>query len=103
VATEAERLRDAEGLPGYERRDLLADLASRLDTLLARLTGPVYEPLRRLVADVVAGGDVDALWAKARKVLDEFALNKSTPNESAPRESAPNESTSKRRTSFWRR
>ncbi|MCS7478556.1 VIT domain-containing protein [Umezawaea endophytica] len=98
VATEAGRLRDAEGLPAYERRDLLADLASRLDTLLARLTGPVYEPLRRLVAGLLAGGDVNALWTKARQVLDEFAQTKSTTNSSTPDESTP-----KRRTSFWRR
>ncbi len=88
VATEAGRLRDAGGLPDHERRDLLADLASRLDILLTRLTGPVYEPLRGLVADLVAGGDVDALWAEARRVLDGFAQEEPEP---------------KRRAMFWRR
>jgi Ca-activated chloride channel homolog len=92
AATEVGRLRDAAGLPGLERRDLLADLASRLDTLLARVTGPAYEPLRRLVATLVAGGDVDALWAEAEQVLHAFA------EPDAWAEPAP-----KRRTMFWRR
>jgi Ca-activated chloride channel family protein len=92
AATEVGRLRDAAGLPGHERRDLLADLASRLDTLLAQVTGPVYEPLRRLVASLVEGGDVDALWAEAERVLHAFAeaLDET-------------EATPKRRTMFWRR
>ncbi|MEO6081623.1 MAG: VIT domain-containing protein [Umezawaea sp.] len=92
AATEVGRLRDAAGLPDHERRNLLADLTSRLDTLLARVTGPAYEPLRRLVATLVAGGDVDALWAEAEQVLHAFA------EPDAPAEPAP-----KRRTAFWRR
>jgi len=92
AATEVGRLRDGVGLPGHERRDLLADLAGRLDTLLAQVTGPAYEPLRRLVATLVAGGDVDALWAEAEQVLHAFAEARDE-----------TEATPKRRTAFWRR
>lgn len=96
VAVEAGRLRDAGSLPAYERRELLADLASRLDTLLAGLTGSTYEPLRRLVGQLLAGGDVDALWAKAQRVLNDFT-GAGTGAGAAP-EPAP-----KRRSTFWRR
>ncbi|MDT7786640.1 MAG: Ca-activated chloride channel, partial [Pseudonocardiales bacterium] len=73
AATEVRRLEKDAALPAWERRDLLADLASRLGTLLAAKQGPVYEPLRQLVAELNAGGDVDKLWARAREVLQEFA------------------------------
>ncbi|WNV84688.1 VIT domain-containing protein [Umezawaea sp. Da 62-37] len=72
VAVEAGRLHATDSLPDYERRDLLADLASRLDTLLADLVGPVYDPLRALIAQLKAGDDVTALWAEATRVLDAF-------------------------------
>jgi Ca-activated chloride channel family protein len=73
VATEVQRLEKDAALPAWERRDLLADLASRLGTLLAGKHGSAYEPLRQLVAELNAGGDVDKLWARAREVLHEFA------------------------------
>ncbi|MET9629719.1 VIT domain-containing protein [Lentzea sp. NPDC006480] len=73
VATEVQRLENDAALPAWERRDLLADLASRLGTLLAGKQGSAYEPLRQLVAELKAGGDVDKLWARAREVLQEFA------------------------------
>jgi len=72
---EAARLRDADGRPDAERRDLLADLASRLDALLRGTTHPAYEPLRLLVAELRSGGDLDAGWAEARRVLDGFDEN----------------------------
>jgi Ca-activated chloride channel homolog len=71
--TEVRRLEKDAALPAWERRDLLADLASRLGTLIAGKQEPAYEPLRRLVAELTAGGDVDQLWARAKQVLQEFA------------------------------
>ncbi|WP_434443916.1 VIT domain-containing protein [Lentzea sp. E54] len=87
AATEVRRLEQDAQRPAWERRDLLADLASRLGTLVAGRQGPAYEPLHRLVAELTAGGDVDQLWARAQQVLREFA-------EEAP---APD-----RRRRFWR-
>jgi Ca-activated chloride channel family protein len=84
AAVEVQRLERDAGLPAWERRDLLADLASRLGTLLATTQDPAWEPLRRLVTELIAGGDVDQLWARAKQVLQEFAAGK------------------ERRRSFWR-
>ncbi|MGW4209220.1 VIT domain-containing protein [Lentzea sp. NPDC004789] len=72
AALELRRLERDAGRPAWERQDLLADLASRLGILVAAQQGPEYEPLRRLVADLGAGGDVDELWARALQVLREF-------------------------------
>jgi Ca-activated chloride channel family protein len=85
AAMEAERLTKDAARPDWERRDLLADLASRLGTLIAGRQDPACEPLRRLVRELVAGGDVDQLWARAQQVLREFAAQ--------PQD---------RRRSFWR-
>jgi len=73
AALELRRLEQDAGRPAWERQDLLADLASRLGILVAAEQGPEYEPLRCLVSDLGAGGDVDQLWARAVQVLREFA------------------------------
>ncbi|MEV6235318.1 VIT domain-containing protein [Lentzea sp. NPDC051838] len=73
AATEVQRLEKDAALPAWERRDLLADLASRLNTLLQGKQGAEYEALRQLVTELTAGGDVDQLWARAREVLKEFS------------------------------
>ncbi|MFI6094754.1 VIT domain-containing protein [Lentzea sp. NPDC051213] len=77
AAVEVRRLEKDAGRPAWERRELLADLASRLGTLLSTRQGPAYEPLRRLVAELNAGrlsdGEVGELWARAQQVLREFA------------------------------
>lgn len=73
AALEVQRLERDAGRPDWERHELLADLASRLGTLVATRQGPAYEPLRRLVAELTAGGDVTGLWARALQVLREFA------------------------------
>ncbi len=86
VTLEASRLHAGASLPDHERRDLLADLTSRLDTLLADLVGPVYDPLRRLIAHLKTGGDVTALWTEATRVLDAFTATEPD-----------------RKKSFWRR
>jgi Ca-activated chloride channel family protein len=72
VAVEAGRLRDAEGLPAWERRDLLADLASRLGVLLEGMSGDELKPLHDLVTTLRAGGDVDPQWQAARSALEGF-------------------------------
>jgi Ca-activated chloride channel homolog len=72
AAVEARRLRDGKDLPGYERRDMLADLVSRLSVLLEGLTDPGYEPLRSLIAVLGGDGDLEARWAEAVTVLSAF-------------------------------
>lgn len=87
VAREVQRLEQDAALPAWERRDLLADLASRLGTLIAGRQGPAYTPVHGLVAEIAAGGDVDELWARALEVLREFVAGQAEPQ---------------RRRRFWR-
>ncbi|MFD5829777.1 VIT domain-containing protein [Lentzea sp. NPDC060358] len=87
AAVEVRRLDEAAARPAWERRDLLADLASRLGILVAGRQGQGYDALHGLVRDITAGGDVDELWARARKVLAEFAGEPAAPE---------------RRKRFWR-
>ena len=78
VSEELVRLRiDPAGLPGYQRKEMLADLASRLRAMLAHLRSrgvpdETTAPVRDLVTAIEAGGDVDALWQQAVRVLDAF-------------------------------
>ncbi len=82
VTAELARLRAGRvGLPGYERRELLADLATRLRALLAFLRGrgvddALTRPVRELVEAIEAGGDVDALWDRAVSALEDFLTGK---------------------------
>ncbi|HEX7304629.1 VIT domain-containing protein [Lentzea sp.] len=87
VAVEVTRLDEAAAKPAWERRDLLADLASRLGILVAGRRGGEFEALRRLVEELTEDGDVDRLWARARQVLAEFAGKPAAPE---------------RRKRFWR-
>ena len=73
VAVEAGRLREAEGHPAPERRDLLADLASRLGALLDGRDDAELKGLLDLVEQLKAGGDLATHWALARRTLDGFA------------------------------
>ncbi|MGW6447241.1 VIT domain-containing protein [Lentzea sp. NPDC055074] len=88
VTREIGRLEQDAALPSWERRDLLADLASRLGILVAGRTGPAYEPVRALLAEITAGGDVDRLWERTLEVLREFVAGKTAEPE--------------RRRRFWR-
>jgi Ca-activated chloride channel family protein len=100
VAVEARRLRDAGGLSAPDRRDLLADLASRLGTLLDGMHGPAFEPLRMLVERLHADGataDLEASWSEARRVLDAFA-EEPRPGAEPGTEPAPGS-----RKAFWKR
>ncbi|MCU7728674.1 VIT domain-containing protein [Actinoplanes sp. KI2] len=72
AAIEAMRLRDAAGLPGYERRDLLDDLTSRLTVLLGSLPGDEFAPLRKLIAKLGGDGSLDEKWAAALATLTAF-------------------------------
>jgi Ca-activated chloride channel family protein len=99
AAVEARRLREAERLPEYERRELLADLASRLNALINHLASlgvpeAAYAPLRRLVERINAGGNLDLLWAETLRVLDAFAASVTV--------LAPAPEGDRRRT-FWKR
>ena len=73
VAIEATRLREAEGRSALERRDLLADLASRLGALLEGRDDAELKALRDLVDRLKADGGLPEKWALARETLDGFA------------------------------
>jgi Ca-activated chloride channel family protein len=83
AAVEAQRLRDGADRPAYQRREMLADLASRLGVLLRGQADPAYAPLHTLVAaleqavDTTAApsgdGDLDTRWTEAIAVLTTFA------------------------------
>jgi Ca-activated chloride channel family protein len=72
ATVEAGRLRDATDWAGYERRDLLDDLASRLTVLLTPLTGDEFGPLRDLVTLLTGDASLDEKWSTALRVLTEF-------------------------------
>jgi hypothetical protein len=98
IAVEVHRLTEAERQPEQERRDQLADLASRLDGLLFGQTEPAYQALRDLAAKVRAGGDVTALWQETLRVLKAFVAG------SAGGDAAADAPTGKStRAPFWKR
>ena len=99
AALEARRLRDGAGRPAYERRDMLDDLASRLQVLLDGLTEPAYAPLVALVAYLEKGGELDARWAEATRVLEAFAGAKSGRPSGADKAPKP----APERKAFWKR
>jgi Ca-activated chloride channel family protein len=97
AAVEVRRLRSAGAMPEYERREMLADLASRLTAVLSHLASrgipeSAYAPLRALVERLNAGGDLEALWIEALRVLDTTAAQVSV--RAAERD---------RRRTFWKR
>jgi Ca-activated chloride channel family protein len=81
AAREAQRLRAATAAPEYERRELLADLGTRLQALARDLGGsPKAQAVRALVAELtedrlagLAGAELTALWDRALAVLDALA------------------------------
>jgi Ca-activated chloride channel family protein len=78
VATEARRLRDAAGRPDHERRELLADLASRLAALIAHVSSlgirvDGVPAINLLVQRLRTGDDLEDIWTEALGVLDGFA------------------------------
>ncbi|WP_250037449.1 VIT domain-containing protein [Paractinoplanes maris] len=77
---EAQRLRDATAQPEWEQRDLLDDLASRLDVLVGAITDPEFAPLQDLVAKLRSDTSTAEKWALALKVLTDFGGNASSPS-----------------------
>ncbi|MEV6494823.1 trypsin, partial [Actinoplanes sp. NPDC051633] len=69
---EAGRLREAQDRPEYERRELLADLVSRIEVLLTGTGGGAYPELVELVKRLTGDGALDDKWADALRVLDGF-------------------------------
>jgi Ca-activated chloride channel family protein len=91
---EAGRLRTVGRLADFERQELLADLASRLEALIRHLAAAgvppaAFSPLTALVAAVKTGAPVDTLWDQVLQLLDDFAA-------------AAGASETKRR-AFWKR
>ncbi|WBQ04777.1 VIT domain-containing protein [Kribbella sp. CA-293567] len=109
AAAEAQLLRTAGTPTLLQRRIILSDLASRLDALL-RTTGSEAEALRQLITELAAldsstavvEAELDALWERALRVLDEFAGT--TPTTGGPADDAhpaPADAVPKRQ--FWKR
>ncbi|MEU8818441.1 VIT domain-containing protein [Actinoplanes sp. NPDC048796] len=96
AATEVQRLRDAAGLPVWERRDLLDDLASRLDVLVGSAGDETFRPLADLVALLRGDTAVDEKWEAALQTLSAFAGAAATPPPADPGP-APT------RKAFWKR
>jgi Ca-activated chloride channel family protein len=99
AAREARRLRAAAGAPEYERRELLADLGTRLDALTAELPGgSAVVAVRSLVAALaedrlaeVSGAELAQLWDRALAVLDTLAAGGAVPGGASPGEASPGE------------
>jgi Ca-activated chloride channel family protein len=88
LAVEAERLREAEGAPAYERREILADLGTRLGVLLDDLDrqspGAPVDRVRQLAQRcagdrplTLADDEFERLWADARTALGEPVTDRS--------------------------
>ena len=88
LAVEAGRLADAEGAPAYERREVLADLGTRLGVLLDDLDrqspGAPVDRVRQLAqrcADdrplTLADDEFERLWADARTALGDPGTDRS--------------------------
>ena len=88
LAVEAQRLADAEGAPAYERRELLADLGTRLGVLLDDLDrqspGAAVDRVRQLAQRcagdrplTLADDEFERLWADARSALGDPVTDRS--------------------------
>jgi hypothetical protein len=96
---EARALRTAAGEPEHRRRDLLDDLASRLDALVRYLNaGEPVDALRALVSVLRdPARSVADRWSTALSTLDGLAGNLGP--DVQPGGAAPD----RRRSDFWRR
>jgi Ca-activated chloride channel homolog len=81
AATEAARLRAARNAPLRERRELLADLGTRLEAMVRHVAGSDgLAPVRRIVEEITADRPLtvptdvfEDLWARTLRALDEVA------------------------------
>jgi Ca-activated chloride channel family protein len=81
AAIEADRLRSAQSADEYERRELLADLGTRLDALVRSApTVTSLQPVRALLAELqndramaVPADAFERLWTQTLRVLDNLA------------------------------
>ncbi len=104
AAREAQRLRDAAGAPEYERRELLADLGTRLEALAGDLGGsPDAAAIRALVAELhedrlsgLSGDALTELWDRVLELLDRLAGATDGPGAGGP-------GSTNARTPFWKR
>ncbi|MGK5681834.1 VIT domain-containing protein [Actinoplanes sp. URMC 104] len=108
AATEARRLREAAELPDWERRELLDDLASRLDVLVGSLDAAEFAPLRELVATLRSDAPTAEKWTAATDVLTAFAGAAGGPTTAsaggAPADPAgPTTGGGAERKAFWKR
>ncbi|WP_250002535.1 VIT domain-containing protein [Actinoplanes sp. M2I2] len=104
AATEAQRLRDAATtLPEWERRELLDDLASRLDVLIGSSTDPEVTPLKELVDKLRSDTPVAEKWTTALQVLSDFAGPPPAAPHTAGDQPAPAADGAPQRKAFWKR
>ena len=88
AAVEADRLRAAQDAPEYERRELLADLGTRLDALIREAPAMAgRDPIRALLAELQADRPLavpaevfEQLWTRTLRVLDELAGSAQSPS-----------------------
>jgi Ca-activated chloride channel family protein len=78
LAVEAARLRAAMGEPEWDRRIMLADLASRLDALLRGAHGELADRLRRFLVELAGesvlhmpSNEFARLWSRMLDLLEE--------------------------------
>lgn len=77
-------MREIAPLSDFERRDWLADLATRLTALLRSQThsgvpGSEFAELQRLVDAIEAVEPLETVWAEALRVLEAFAEGRRLP------------------------
>lgn len=104
AATEARLLRESAAEPAFRRRDLLDDLASRLDALLLhqRSSGPASAPIVVALQELITllRDETQPLpdrWDRALTLLDNLATEPAKPEKPAKSEK-PTE-----RRGFWKR
>ncbi|WP_229073287.1 VIT domain-containing protein [Actinoplanes sp. DH11] len=73
IAVEADRLRESGGLPALDRRDLLDDLASRLEVLITSVSSTELDRLRELITLLRGDASLQEKWTAALRVLGELS------------------------------
>jgi Ca-activated chloride channel family protein len=105
VRSEVARLRASAGAPDYEKRELLADLGTRLRAFAGDIGGSAQATaVRELLAELVeeqlarlAGGELTALWDRVLAALDVLAAGGQAGGPAAERPGGSG------RSAFWRK